>query len=165
MPVHTALPQQKLEVLLDAAVREVTEQLSGVCLSPGGEPPGEDLCTVFIAFRRGFHSSLSLRADTAVLTRIAQGAMGAEAITPQDLEDFIKEYFNVLCGHIAAVLYRNTKIAARLTVPLFHRGPYEPEGCQRQFVLNFSDERSQSAQLIHYVPDSEPGERAVFTTV
>lgn len=163
--MHTALPQQQLEALLDDAVREVTEQLSGVCLSPGGEPPGEDLCTVFIAFRRGFRSSLSLRADTALLARIAQEAMGAETVTPQDLEDFIKEYFNVLCGHIAAILYRNTKIAARLSVPLFRRGPYEPESCQRQFVLNFSDERQQSAQLIHYVPDPEPGEHAALAAV
>lgn len=163
--MHTALPQQQLEALLDDAVREVTEQLSGVRLSPGGEPPGEDLCTVFIAFRRGFRSSLSLRADTAVLTRITQGAMGTETVTPQDLEDFIREYFNVLCGHIAAILYRNTKIAARLSVPLFRRGSYEPEGCQRQFVLNFFDERRQSAQLIHYVPDPEPGECAAFAAV
>lgn len=121
--MHTALPQQKLEALLDAAVREVTEQISGICLSPGGEPPGEDLCTVYIAFRKEFRSSLSLRADAAMLARMAQRAIGIEAVTPQDLEDFAKEYLNVLCGHIAAILYRDTKKAARFSIPFFYWAP------------------------------------------
>lgn len=162
--MHTALPQQKLETLLDDAVREVTKEISGVCLSPGGGPPGEDLCTVYIAFRKEFRSSLSLRADAAMLTRMAQRAIEVETITPQDLEDFAKEYFNVLCGRIAAIFYRDTKKAARFSVPFFYRGPYEPEGQRRQFVLSYSDEQRQSAQLIHHVPDPGPEDRAAPAT-
>lgn len=150
--MNTALPQKELERLLDAAVREVTESIAGVQLCRGGDPPGDDLCTVHIAFRKEFHSSLSLRADTSMLTGLAQSALRMETVSPQDLEDFAKEYFNVLCGKIAAIFFKTTKKPARFSVPSFYWGFYEPEGQRQQFELNYSDERCRSAQLIHHVP-------------
>ena len=48
------------------------------------------------------------------------------------------EYFNVLCGHIAARLFPDTKVAARFTVPAFYPGLYAPEGYAEQVVLTYS---------------------------
>ena len=42
------LSQERLEELLDQAVREVTEQTAGVRLCRSGEPLDGDLCTVYI---------------------------------------------------------------------------------------------------------------------
>lgn len=150
--MNTALPQKELEDLLDAAVREVTAKIAGVRLSRGGGPPGADLCTVHIAFRKEFRSSLSLRADRSMLTDLARSALEMDKVAPQDLEDFAKEYFNVLCGKIAAIFFKTTKKPARFSVPAFYWGGYEPEGQRRQFALDYSDERGRSAQLIHHVP-------------
>lgn len=158
--MNTALPQKELEGLLDAAVREVTSKIAGVHLFPGGEPPEEDFCTVYISFRKEFHSSLSLRTDTSLLTSLARSALETETVTPQDLEDFAKEYFNVLCGKIAAIFFKTTKKPARFSVPSFYWGLYEPEGQRRQFALNYSDEQHRSAQLIHHVPVPGPAERS-----
>lgn len=150
--MNTALPQKELEALLDAAVREVTAKISGIQLYRGGDPPGGDFCTIHIAFRKEFRSSLSLRADTSMLTSLAQSALMVETVTPQDLEDFAKEYFNILCGKIAAIFFMTTKKPARFSVPAFYWGRYEPEGQRQQFALNYSDEQNRSAQLIHHVP-------------
>lgn len=155
--MNTALPQKELEALLDNAVQEVTAKISGVQLSRGGDPPSGDLCTVYITFRKEFHSSLSLQADTAMLTRMTRHAMRQETVTPQDLEDFAKEYFNVLCGKIAAIFFKTTKKPARFSVPSFYWGLFEPEGQQRQFTLHYSDDQSRSAQLIHHIP--QPGRK------
>lgn len=153
--MNTALPQKDLEELLDDAVREVTAKITGVRLSRGGDPPAEHFCTVHIAFRKEFRSSLSLRADTDLLTHMARKAIHQETISPQDLEDFAKEYFNVLCGKIAAIFFRTTKKPARFSVPSFYWGLYEPEGQRRQFSLNYFDEQNRGAQLIHHIPRSD----------
>ncbi len=150
--MNTAIPQKNLEEMLDRAVREVTKQAAGVCLFQGGGELSEDLCSVHISFNRGFHTSLTLCADTALLTRMAQNALEEETPTTQDLEDFCKEYFNILCGKIAAILFRYTKIPARFSVPEFYRGRYTPEEHQMQFVLTYADGNQQSAHLTHYVP-------------
>ena len=155
--MNTAMTQKELEAMLDQAVREVTERTAGVKLCPGGEPPGEDLCTVCISFNKGFHTSLSLCAETSLLARMARNALGEDSLNFQDLEDFGKEYFNVLCGKIAAALYRITHVAARFSVPVFYRGRYTPQGHQVQFMLTYTDEYQKGAQLIHHVPHCEDG--------
>ena len=153
--MNTAMSREELEVMLDQAVREVTEQAAGVQLFPSGEQLGKDLCTVHITFSKGFHTSLTLCADTALLDRLARNALGEESLTQQDVEDFGKEYFNILCGKIAAVLFRNTKVPARFSVPAFYHGRYIPEDHRTQFMLTYADEHQEGAQLIHHVPSSQ----------
>lgn len=156
--MDSAMTQSELEEMLDRAVREVTEQTAGVRLCPGGGVLSEDLFTVHISFQKGFHTSLTLCADTALLTRMAQNALGEEQLSAQDLEDFGKEYFNILCGNIAAILFRNTKVPARFSVPEFYRGRYAPENHRVQFMLIYTNEQREGAQLIHHVPqDREAG--------
>lgn len=150
--MDTAMTQKELEELLDQAVREVTERAAGVRLYRSGDMLGEDLCTVHISFNKGFNTSLTLCADTALLTRMARNALKEDELTPQDLEDFGKEYFNILCGKIAAALFRNTKVPARFGVPVFYHGRYTPEGHRVQFMLTYASEYQEGAQLMHHVP-------------
>lgn len=157
--MNTAMAQKDLEEMLDRAVREVTKQTAGVQFCCDAGELGEDLCTVHISFNKGFHTSLSLCADTALLVRMAHNFL-EEAPTEQDLEDFCKEYFNVLCGKIAAALFRHTEIPARFSVPKFYRGRYAPEDHRKQFVLTYVDENRHSAHLTHYVPWDREGMEA-----
>ena len=150
--MNTAMSQQELADLMDQAVRKVTEQTAGIQLSPSGETLGENLCTVHITFSRGFHTSLTLCADTGLLVRMARNALGEEELSQQDVEDFCKEYFNILCGKIAAILFRTTNVPARFSVPVFYRGRYTPENHQTQFMLTYADAQKESAQLTHHVP-------------
>lgn len=154
--MDTAIPEEKLKEILDEIIRKVTEDSGGIQLIRG-EPEselGQDVCTVQIHFRRGFHSSLSFRADTAMLTRLAQSILKKEHVTPEDLEDVAKEYFNVLCGRIASELYKTTHVSTRFSVPTFHLGSCSPENHKEQFVLHYAGDREEVAQLVHYVPAS-----------
>ena len=114
--MDTAMEQQKLEEMLDRAVREVTRRTAGVELFKTQEPPSGDLCTVYITFKNGFQSSLTLWGNISLLARMARSALREEHLTQQDLEDFSKEYFNILCGKIAALLFQATKVPARFSV-------------------------------------------------
>lgn len=150
--MNTVMTKEALERILDQALQDVTEQTAGVRLHQGGQPLGEDLCTVHITFDRGFGTSLTLCADTSLLARMACNSFHEDMVTPEDLEEFCKEYLNVLCGKVTAAMYQATEIPAHFGQPVFYHGRYEPEGQEVQFVLTYADERSEGAQLIHHVP-------------
>ena len=159
--MNTAIAKERLAEILDQALQEVTERTAGVRLNQGDQSLGEDLCTVHITFDKGFNTSLTLCADTSLLSRMARNSFHEDEVAPEDLEEFSKEYFNVLCGKIAGAMFQATQIAAHFGPPMFYQGRYEPEGQEVQFVLTYSDEHSEGAQLIHHVPSSNPG-RAVL---
>ncbi len=156
--MNTVLTKEKLEQILDQALQDVTEQTAGVRLNQGDQPPGEDLCTVHITFDKGFSTSLTLCADTSLLTRMARNSFHEDEVDSADLEEFTKEYFNVLCGKIAGAMFQATQIPAHFGPPTFYHGRYEPEGQEVQFVLTYSDEHREGAQLIHHVPCSHGDE-------
>lgn len=150
--MNTALAKEELERILDQAVQDVTERTAGVRLHQGTQSPGEDLCTVQITFDKGFRTSLTLCADTGLLKRMASNSFHEESVSPEDLEEFSKEYFNVLCGRIAVAMFQATQVPAHFAPPVFYRGRYEPEDREIQFMITYSDEHCQGAQLIHHVP-------------
>ncbi len=156
--MNTAMSKEELEKILDQAVQDVTERTAGVRLHQGSQSPGEDLCTVQITFDRGFRTSLTLCADTGLLYRMASNSFHEESVSPEDLEEFSKEYFNVLCGRIAVAMFQATQVPAHFAPPVFYHGRYEPEGREIQFMLTYSDEYSGGAQLIHHVPRSHEEE-------
>lgn len=156
--MNNAMAKEELEQILDQAVQDVTERTAGVRLHQGNQSPGEDLCTVQITFDKGFNTSLTLCADTRLLYRMACNSFHEESVSPEDLEEFTKEYFNVLCGRIVGAMFRATQVPAHFGPPVFYRGRYEPEGREIQFVLTYSDEHCGGAQLIHHVPCSDDSE-------
>ena len=155
--MNAAITRESLEEILDQAMQDVTECTAGVCLRQGDMPLGEDLCTVHITFDKGFSTSLTLCADTSLLVRMARNSFHEEAVTPEDVEEFSKEYFNVLCGKVAGAIFRATQVSAHFGAPMFYHGRYEPEGQEAQFVLTYTDGHSQSAQLIHHLARSHGG--------
>ena len=124
--MNTAMTTEQLTQILDQVFRDVTEQTTGVRLNQGGHLPDRELCTVHIAFNRGFSTGLTLCAGTGLLSRMACNSFQADEITPDDLEEFSKEYFNVFCGKVAGAMFQATIVADHFTPPVFCRGRYEP---------------------------------------
>ncbi len=153
--MDTVMSEEKLQDVFDQVTREVTEQVAGIRLCEGDGSLEEDSCTVHAAFARGFHSSLALCADTAMFTRLTQSMLQAEDVTEQDVEDFTKEYFNVLCGHIASKIFQVTKVASRFEVPQFYNGRYQPANQKEQFTICYSSDKNEGARLSHFTPESE----------
>ena len=127
--MNTAMTKEGLERILDEAVQDVTERTAGVRLHQGDQ-------------------------STGLLYRMASNSFHEERVSPEDLEEFSKEYFNVLCGRIARAMFQATKVPAHFGPPVFYRGRYEPEGREIQFILTYSDEHYGGAQFIHHVPCS-----------
>jgi len=145
--MQNQISQETLEEVLDTATQEVTEQVAGIKLYQSPTAPSAETCTVHTDFNGGFQFGLSMCADVTLFARLTQYMMQQDKIEQQDIEDFVKEFFNVLCGHIAAGLFKNTKIASRFGVPSFHSGYYQPDGMEKQIILNYASDRNEAVQL------------------
>lgn len=146
------LSRKELEAVFDPITRDVTRRTAGIELYRGNTPPAGELYTVCTAFERGFAFSLSLCAEASLFFRLTRRMMGREDISFQDVEDFAKEYFNVLCGNIAVRLFQATQVASRFAVPVFCAGRYQPDGYRDHLILSYTSDENENAQLIHYSP-------------
>lgn len=158
--MNRSMPRERLIEIFDQVVREVTRRESGICLAPGETEPEGELFTVYTVFERGFNTCLSLCAELSMFVRLTRGMMQKEDVSRRDVEDFAKEYFNVLCGHIVSRLFQETKIPARFSPPAFHQGRHVPENHLRHIVLTYAGDRNEHAQLIHLTPIAAAGEQS-----
>lgn len=149
--------QAELEKIFDQTLREVTCQVGGIRLRREDSPPEGELYTVYVKFDRGARSSLCLCAEKSMFLRLTRFMMRREEVTCQNIEDFSKEYFNVVCGHIVAKLFEATEKAYRFSVPGFCSGRYQPEEHEVHIALSYAGDRNEGAQLVHLVPVAAPG--------
>ncbi len=149
--LNTAMSGEELQELLGQTIQEMMERVAGIRIHPGKPSSEKDVCTVYAAFERGFHSGVSLCADLSVFVRLTRHIMQEEKVSSEDVEDFTKEFFNVVCGKIAAKLYRITRVASRFGPPVFCHGRYEPENQREDFVIHYSSDHNEGVQLIHHV--------------
>lgn len=150
--MNSVMSQKELSQVFDQVTREVTKNMAGIHLYKGEVPQGEDLCTVYAEFKGGFRSSLSMCVDTAMCTRLTQNFMRRKEVTLRDVEDFTKEYFNVICGKIVSKMFQVTRVASRFSIPVFFYGRYEPENQQNDFVIHYCSDKNEGAQLVHRIP-------------
>lgn len=148
--MDTILPPEHLRTIYDQSIRLVTKQTAGILLNQEEIILHDDVCTVYTLFDKNVHSSLAMCADLGLFTRLTQRMMQSEKVSAQDIEDFTKEYFNILCGHIAVALFRDTKAAARFQIPEFHSGRYQPDNRRVCLELAFRSDQNEGARLIHY---------------
>ena len=145
----TTFIHQNLESILNQCMREITKRFAGIDLLEEEAALSDDICTVHTVLEGNQRAALLLSADTPLLIRLAQHIMHSQTVTQQDIEDVATEYFNVICGRIAAGLFQSANIASRFQTPKFFPGPYLPEeSADCRCELNYTDGNNQTARLI-----------------
>lgn len=152
------LSRSEILEILDRVMKDITNRIDTIRRSDH-EPKlfPNDACTVYTTFEGGYHAELTLCVDTNLLVHLAQKVMQETEVKQEDLEDFAKEYFNVICGQIAARLFQAAHISSRFQIPTFAAGCYtsgETSPAQ-EIVLNYTSNRNEGAQLIHKAPSQE----------
>ena len=153
--MRVSISQEELKDVLDQVIREVTEKVAGIRIYEGEVSPGEDLWTVYATCEGGLHFTLSLCSEAYVFTRLTRHIMQEKNVTGQNVEEFTKDYFSVLCGNIAARLFQITRVASHFGAPVFSRGCARPKGGQRDFVLSYFSEQNECAQMTCYTFPAE----------
>lgn len=148
-----AISDQEIQDILDQVVRDITNRIANIYLCKQEVVFSDDICTVHTTFEGGYHATLILCADTVLLTRLTQHIIQEETVAPQDIEDFTKEFFNVICGQIASKLFQTAHISSRFHIPDFHTGRYIPgEKNGSQYILSYTSNHNEGVQLIHQIP-------------
>ena len=131
------LSQSQVLEILDRVMKDITNRIVTI-QSSDKTPPlcPNDSCTVYTTFEGGYRATLTLCVDSNLLLHLAQTSMQEENVSAEDLEDFAKEYFNVICA-------------------TFETGCYTPEETSQELVLNYTSNRNEGAQLIHKAPSEE----------
>lgn len=136
-----------MEDIFDQVIRRVTKQTGGISLYRREFLPAERVCTVFVVFDKGFRMGISLCAEEIFFTRLTQYMMQENTAVPQDIEDFTKEYFNVLCGEISYRLFQAADIASRFKIPEFRYGFYKPENYREYFAVSYISDENEHVRL------------------
>ncbi len=156
--MDTIMQRERLAGIFDQVVRDIIQREAGIVLHSSDTDLEGELCTVYTTFDKGYHTSLSLCAEKSMFIRLTRRMMEKEDVSPREVELFAKEFFNVLCGHIATQLYQITKVPARFHVPAFCQGRYMPEDRMSHIVLTYSSDENESAQLVHHALSASGGE-------
>lgn len=146
--------KQEIPGILDCVMQEITGHMVGIQPIEREDILSEDVCTVRTTFEGGYHATLVLFLDTALLRQLTQQFMEEEEVAPEDVEDFAKEYLNVICGKVVARLFQTARISSRFRIPVFSRGRVVPDTgypvCEH--VLNYISEDNKGVQLRHQLP-------------
>ncbi len=144
-----ALHPEELQKILDNVMQNITNRFTCIQLSQEDAPPSGQVCSVHSTFDGDCHGTLVLFADLNLMTRLAQVFLQEESVTPQDVEDCAKEYFNIICGQVVAGLFQAAHLTSRFNIPSFQQGKYLPDGQSDPLcVLNYTSNCNEVAQLL-----------------
>lgn len=111
--------------VVNETVIKVTQKMIGVTLKPSFcalEDMEKDWAAIRLVLT-GLDSgcfSFYYRAQPQVYRMIAEKMKGQPIVDTQDMEMYLKEYFNILCGQIISRINRETKSSMRFGIPTYH---------------------------------------------
>ena len=119
--------------------------------------PDDDLCTVYTSVAGGYKTRLVMCAQRKFLHRLTENMMGEPSSDPDDLEEYTKEFFNVLCGRLVGEIFRTTHLGASFHPPLFSEGNYDTlfkQGDQPEEVIYFTSRESEDMAMAHDITNT-----------
>lgn len=148
----SALVQEKsLQSLIEETVEELFLDIAKIHLRQYKKVTGtpNDLCTVYTTFSGGYNVRFVFCAERTFMKRITENISEEPVKEPDDIEEYMKEFINVICGHIVASVFRKTKKSARFHCPRFKEGFYlpPPGGAGAMITTYYIDEYSETAIL------------------
>lgn len=111
----------------------------------------EDLCTVYTTFNGGYDVRFAFCAERSFMKRITENIAEEPVTDQEDIEEYMKEFINVICGHVVSIVYYKTKTGARFHAPRFTDGFYlPPEGDNEKIITTrYTNEYDEAAMLSH----------------
>ena len=146
-------PVQLHELICDMT-QKITQNVAHIDLTLCDmEPdPHRDLCSVYTTLSGGFSTRFVLCGERTFFHRLTENILGHPTDDPEDLEEYTKEYFNVLCGRLVGEIYRVTKRGAKFHPPFFHEGHYSlipPASDNELESICFTNPKSEHLMVLH----------------
>lgn len=117
---------QELRELIDLAVTQITRHLTGISLQsgpPAGQEDGRLSSSIWVRIGDGQdQSTLVYQAEDSLLWAISEQMKRRPITDREEMEEYSKEYFNIICGHLVADINRLTQSSLRFGVPSYQAG-------------------------------------------
>lgn len=109
----------------------------------------KDLCSVYTTFNGECQTLFVFSAERSFMERITEIMLEEPVTDPEEVVEYMEEFVNILCGHIAASIFRITKAPIRFHSPCFIDGAYLAEDipAENMIVSYFADSYSENAIL------------------
>ena len=112
-------------------------------------PQGEGFYTVYTSTYGAYNMRLAFSAEWTLLDHIAEVMLCQPVSEEEDVIDCAKEFFNVVCGHVVATIFKATKTSARFGCPCFEEG-LSTQNCDDAMLLHcFINEQQEAAVFMH----------------
>ena len=110
----------------------------------------ENLSTVYTTLDGDYKIRLVFCAEDALLQKIADNMLEETVEDHNDVIECAKEFFNVVCGHIVAAIFRTVRVSARFHCPDFAEGYFLPEngGTDSLIISCFKSDSHQPAVFL-----------------
>ena len=146
-------PVQLHELICDMT-QKITQNVAHIDLTPCDmEPdPHRSLCSVYTTLSGGYSACLVLCAERTFLHRLTENILGHPTDDPEDLEEYAKEYFNVLCGRLVGEIYQVTGLGAKFHPPCLQDGHYSRSPSAPDVRLQpicFTNSKSEHLMVLH----------------
>ncbi len=147
------LDSQTISDLIYSVTTRVTHQLAQIDLRPTpiDQTLDDEPHVVYTTLSGAYQTKLILYAHRGFLQRLAENMSGEPLSDPDDLEEYSKEFFNVLCGQIVREIFQLSKAGAYFHSPIFLRKcPASVLDPSRPLTsLNFIDDQSGQLTVLY----------------
>lgn len=114
----------------------------------------EELCSVYTTFSGGYQIRFVFCAELGMMKRIAENIAEEPVDDKEYIEEYMKEFLNIICGHVVASVFRKTKKTARFHCPCFEGRLYIPEaanarGTDQIMKTQYIDDYAENALLMN----------------
>ena len=94
-----------------------------------------EMYTVYTSFHGAYQARFAFCAELDIMKRITEYMLGEKDSSLEDMIESVKEFVNIICGHIVGAIFKRTKVAARFHVPDFAKGIYIPNRENQDFIV------------------------------
>lgn len=138
--------------MIDEIIKQLFWQIAKMHLRQCecSEQFNDEICTVYTTFSGGYKAHFLFCAERTMMQRIAENIAEEPLTDLDDVKEYMKEFINVICGHIVASIFGKTKMAARFQCPEFSEGYFAPQSDDDTVVKTFFiNECAENAMLLY----------------
>lgn len=122
--IDESLFQDRLNETIQTAAWQIAKIHLQICREHNAEH--KDPCTVYTTFNGEYQARFAFCAERTLMKEIAENMIEEPVDDSEEIAEFMKEFINILCGHIVASIFHHTKAKARFHPPCFTEGIYFP---------------------------------------
>jgi len=131
---------ESIQDLLDEVIKDITKRMAGIDLERATDNvlPSDGKISALIAEVSGPDGfTLVYNAENALLWEIAQKMKHRPVEDMDEVGEYTREYFNVICGHVISQLNRQNKSTLRFALPQYLPFPFGDKGSRNVLVLYY----------------------------